>query len=53
MEWKIIVGQICLTAITISCILTEVNHGLIYAAMGALATSIGIPYIIAAKEISE
>lgn len=50
MEWKIIVGQICLTAIAITCVICEVNHGLIYMMGGALATSIGIPAVLAAKE---
>jgi len=44
MEWKVITGQVCLTAITIACIFQGVNHGILYAALGALAASVGYPF---------
>lgn len=45
MELKVLVGQLCVTAIAITCIVCDQNHGLLYLAMGALAASIGYPFI--------
>jgi len=50
MEWKVIVGQVCLTAIAVSCIWCKENHGILYAVIGALATSIGYPAVVAALQ---
>jgi len=44
MEWKIITGQVCLTAVIIACIFNNINHGILYAGMGALAASVGYPF---------
>lgn len=45
MEWKIITGQICLTAVIIACVVQNINHGILYAGMGALAASVGYPFL--------
>lgn len=44
-DWKILVGQICVTALAISCVVCEQNHGILYLALGGLLTSIGYPVV--------
>jgi len=51
MEWKIITGQVCLTAVVIACIFQNINHGILYAGMGALAASVGYPF--ASREVEK
>ena len=46
MEWKIVSGQVCVTAIIVACIFKEINHSLIYAALGGLLASIGYPFTV-------
>lgn len=50
MELKVIVGQICMTAVAITCVITKTDHGLLYLAFGALAASIGYPFIVDLKK---
>lgn len=44
MEWKIISGQVCVTAIAVTCIAKGVDHVLLYLAVGGLLASIGYPF---------
>ena len=44
MGWKVIVGQICLTATVIGAMAMGYNDNLLYLIAGALATSIGYPF---------
>lgn len=50
MELKVIVGQLCVAAIAITCILMEHNSGLTYLAMGGLLASIGYPFVASKPE---
>jgi len=43
-EWKVITGQVCVTAVVITCVLKGVDHVLVYAALGGLLASIGYPF---------
>ena len=44
MKWKVIVGQICLTAVGIVCLIEGIDHDVLFLILGALATSIGYPF---------
>lgn len=46
MEWKIITGQLCVTAIAIACIAKGVDHVLLYLSVGGLLASIGYPFVM-------
>lgn len=50
MEWKIIVGQICLTAFGIAALFCNYDGGLVYTLIGALSASIGIPAVLEATK---
>ena len=45
MEWKVIVEQMCLTATVISAMVMGYDSNLLYLIAGALATSIGYPFM--------
>lgn len=50
MEWKVIVGQLCVTSIAITLIAKGVNTGLLYLSIGGLLASIGYPYVAKKSE---
>lgn len=50
MEWKILFGQGCMTIIALACIFAGIDHYLIYTVVGALAGSMGLPYVLGKKE---
>jgi len=53
MEWKILVGQVCLTIIGVASIALGYDGGIIYTVIGALGASIGIPAVLEAKSSKE
>ena len=52
MEWKLAIGQFCMTAVIVVAIFQDFDHFLVYSLAGALATSVGFPFAFQKKEES-
>ena len=50
MEWKLAIGQFCMTAVIVVAIFKEFDHFLIYSLGGALAASVGFPFALKKEE---